>query len=196
MTDDFEELEALLTSGRKAKFAAQSAKERAKAAIEVKETDNQLYANPENWRRGQGIALIHTETQTLLGNFVEYLHLKVPGARKLVREDSPLAVSVVEQVTGSWWLAPVEKPRARESWHEERRCILHTHLGELGLHAPAVSLVVLLEYGGIAKASLAQDTIFAQTEGGEQLVTLPAGTDILRCMTRDCKVKLRMEVGL
>ena len=34
-----------------------------------------LYLDPKNWTRTRGIALMHAETQTLLGNFSEYIHM-------------------------------------------------------------------------------------------------------------------------
>ncbi len=189
--DDFEELDALYKSGRKALFAAKP-KGKATIALPV-ESENAKYANPENWTRKGGVALIHAETQSLLGNFSEYIHKD--GARKLVREEGPLCVSATEVVEGSWWLGEGRKPEPKQVWHETKMAILHLHLGELGLHSPAVEVVAHLSYGGIARCELAVDTTFAQTEGVETLVTFAAGTDVLGCMTRDCKIKLRMEVG-
>lgn len=191
--DPFADISALLKVGRK-EVHARKAKAPTKPSPE--ESESKLFSNPENWTRGRGIALIHAETQTLLGNFTEYLHIKRLGARKLIREEGPVLVSAVEEVSGSWWLGEERRPEPVQQWHEQRRCILHTYLGELGLHAPAVPLVVHLSYGSIARVELAEETIFAQTEGEEQLVTLPKGTDVLSCMARDCKVKLRMEIGL
>lgn len=155
-----------------------------------------LYSNPENWTKTRGVALIHGDTQTLLGNFTEYKHKKIPGARKLIREESPIVITGTEIVEGSWWLGEGRKPEPKQDWHQMRSCILHVHLGELQLHAPAVELNVHLHWGGIARAELAIETVFAQTDASEMLVTMPAGTDILSCMTRDCRVKLRMEVGV
>jgi len=158
--------------------------------------ERKVFVNPENWLRGVGVALIHEETQTLLGNFIEYTHRFIPSARKLVREDGPLSVSRSESVSGSWWVEPSALPKRVESWDQQRFVVLHLHLGELGLHSPAVALNVCLSAGGIARALLAEDTTFSQLEGAEQLVLLPAGTDILPCMSKDCKVRLRMEVGI
>ncbi len=189
--DDFEELDALYKSGRKALFAAKP-KSAAKQAPPV-ESANAKYLNPDNWTRKGGVALIHFETQSLLGNFSEYLHKD--GTRKLVREDSPISVSATEVVEGSWWLGEGRKPEPKQAWHEMKMAILHLHLGELGLHSPAVEVNVHLSYGSIARCELAVETTFAQTEGTEMLVVFAAGTDVLQCMTRDCKVKLRMEVG-
>lgn len=196
MEDEFAELDALYKSGRKALFATKEGRRLMKAAlpVEVKESDNAKYLNPDNWTRTKGVALIHAETQSLLGNFSEYLHKD--GTRKLLREELPISVSETEVVEGSWWLGEGRKPEPVQSWHEQRMAVLHLHLGELGLHSPAVEVTVHLSYGSIARCELAVETTFAQTEGGEQLVTFAAGTDVLQCMSRDCRIKLRMEAGL
>ena len=194
-------LDALFGAARKhiqqeTETKAKAKKTRQPAEVE-QEAISALFANPENWERKRGIALIHAETQTLLGNFSEYVHKKVFGARKLLREETPILVSATETVEGNWWLGAERRPEPKQEWHTQKSCVLHVHLGELQLHAPAVELTVHLHWGGIARAELSVETTFAQTaEGVEQLVVMPAETDILSCMTRDCKVKLRMEVGV
>lgn len=196
MEDEFAELDALYKSGRKALFATKEGRRLLKATVpaEIKESDNAKYLNPDNWTRTRGIALIHGETQTLLGNFSEYIHKD--KTRKLLREEAPISVSATEIVEGSWWLGEGRKPEPVQEWHTTKTCILHLHLGELGLHSPAVEVIVHLSYGSIARCELAVETTFAQTEGVEMLVTFAAGTNVLDCMTRDCKVKLRMETGI
>lgn len=192
MTDDFSELDALLKGGRTLQHKARAAK----AAEAPPQTPNQLYLNPENWERSRGVALIHKETQTLLGNFDEFLHKRVAGAKKLVRAESPIQIDSVEYVSGGWWLGEDRRPPKAEMWTEQRECILHVQLGDLALHAPGVRLLVAISFGGIAQAALTAETTFMQTEGTERFITLPAGTNIYPCMTRDCKIKLRMEIRL
>lgn len=150
-----------------------------------------LYLDPENWTRTTGIALLHEETQTLLGNFSEYLHKSVPGCRRLVREESPIAVTRTERVEGSWWLFDDRRPEPARPWHEKRTRFLHLHLDKMGVHSPACEVNVFLSYGSLERVELAVDTTFAQEDGGpEQLLLLAAGTNILPVLSRDCKTKL------
>lgn len=155
-----------------------------------------VYLDPENWIRTRGIALIHAETQTLLGNFSEYTHKSIAGCRKLLREESPIAVSASEVVEGSWWLGEDRKPIPPQVWHERRTAIVHVFLEALKVHSPICEVVACLSYGAIDRIELALDTTFAQTEGAEQLLELPAGTNIRDVMSIDSKVALRKEIGL
>jgi len=155
-----------------------------------------LYMNPENWTRTKGIALVHKDTNTILGNFSEYIHRSIPHCRKLVREEAPISVSDIEEVEGSWWLGETRKPEPRQEWHEQRKAILHIYLEPLHLHAPICEVTVHLSHGGLARVELDLDTTFAQTEGEGQLMTLPAGTNILEVMSLDSKLSLRKEIGI
>lgn len=155
-----------------------------------------LFLDPENWERTRGIALVHEETQTLLGNFSEYVHKTVVGCRRLVREEAPISVSATEAMDGSWWLGEDRKPEPPRPWHEKAKGFLHLHLSKLGVHSPACEVDVFLSYGSLARVELAVETIFAQEEGhGEQLLTIPAGTNVLEVMSSDCKVRLLQDLG-
>ena len=156
-----------------------------------------LYSNPENWNRTRGIALIHEETQTLLGNFSEYVHRSVAECRRLVREAIPITVSATESVSGSWWIAADASPEPRQDWHEKRPAIIHLHLTKLAVHSPCCEVEVHLSYGGIVRVELAVDTQFAQEDGkAAQLLFLPKGTNVLGEMSQDSKVALRVELAL
>ena len=192
-------LDSLYRSQRAAAFVERRAKEakvlKATAKPEALETQF-LFANPENWTRTQGVALIHAETITLLGNFSEYVHKTVPNCRKLLRESHPIAVLAVERVSGSWWLGEERRPEPKQQWHERRPAILHLHLDKLKVHSPACEVVACLSYGGLARVELALDTQFAQEDGKqEQLLFLPAGTNVLGEMSLDSKIHLHAELG-
>lgn len=146
------------------------------------------------WVRARGIALIHADSETLLGNFAEFIHPS--GARRLVRETWPIAISAVERVEGSWWLGAERMPEKRQEWHDKRPVIMHLHLEPLGIHAPAVELLVHISYGGIARCELVSTTIFLADTNETKLVELPAGTNLLDVMDLDAKINLRREVGL
>jgi hypothetical protein len=145
----------------------------------------------------RGVALIHEETETLLGNFSEYTHNSVASCRKLVREDSLIPVSAAERVSGSWWLGADRRPEPKQVWHEQRPCIIHLHLDKLMVHSPICELTVHLSYGSIARVELTLDTTFAAEDGKqEQLLYLPAGTNVLEVMSLDCKLAVRKELGI
>lgn len=154
-----------------------------------------LFSDMENYTHTRGVALIHKETQTLLGNFSEYVHKTVAGCRKLVREEVPIAVSASEEVEGSWWLGAERKVEKRSEWHEKRPAIIHLHLDKLQVHSPAVEVVVHLSYGGIARVELAVETQFAhEVESDPTMLWLPSGCNVLEVMSRDCKMALMVEV--
>lgn len=148
--------------------------------------------NIESWKPGRGIALIHAESSTLLGNFIEHLHPS--GARRLVRAEGPVAVSAAESVSGSWWLGEGRQPVARKEWHETKRLFVHLLLSGLKAHSPAVEIQVFLAYGGIERVELAETTLFASTMD-DSLVELPAGCNVLEVLSLDSKVKIREECG-
>jgi len=154
----------------------------------------ELFQRPENWRRTRGIALIHAETETLLGNFSEYLHISVAGARKLIREETPIAIAATERVSGDWWITRKEEVVAAESWHRTALAVIDLALPSLLVHSPATPVKVLISYGGIARVELEVETQFVQTEGAEQLLTLPAGVNVLPVMSHDSKVAVKAQV--
>lgn len=166
---------------------------KAQKAKLIDEPKRSSLLDASQWTKARGIALIHADSETLLGNFVEYLHPS--GARKLVRETWPIAISAVERVEGSWWLGE-NRVEPRQEWHTQRPVIMHLYLEPLGVHAPAVELVVHISYGGIARCELSTNTIFRSESEPLSLVELPAGTNLLDCMALDAKINLRREVGL
>ena len=153
-----------------------------KAAEPEADPDTQgLYRNPANWIKGRSIALIHSETQTLLGNFAEYNHRTVADARRLVREATSSQADCVEYVSGDWWMIPQEAPKARRLWKESKLLTLpFAHLTHLGVSAQSVSVYAVFGEGCLDRVDLAGPTIFG---GGSSLLTLPAGVDIMRELT-------------
>lgn len=193
LDDVFREAKAQLILKQKAKDAAALRATSHPKAI----TTQALFGDPANWRRTRGVALVHAETETVLGQFEEWVHVSVAGCRKLLREHGSIEVSGVERVSGSWWLGEQHHVEPRQAWHEKRPAILHLHLDTLRVHSPACEVVVHLSYGGIARVELAQDTQFAQEHGKqEQLLFLPAGTNVLEVMSLDSKINLRVELAL
>lgn len=63
------------------------------------------YANPENWRLGKVVRLVHIDEGSL-GVFQEYFHKLSPTARRLLPAAEGLPVDRDELVFGDWWLHP------------------------------------------------------------------------------------------
>jgi hypothetical protein len=61
------------------------------------------YANPQNWRLGKVICLIHA-TEGSLGLFQEYFHRLSPSARRLLPAAPGLPCDRNELVFGDFWL--------------------------------------------------------------------------------------------
>jgi len=156
-----------------------------------------LFANAANWIEGRGIALIHEETQTLLGVFREYTHRTEAGARKLLRSEAPLLVEATELCSGEWWIAErhLDFIAAERKVMAPKIAILDIQLDKLGVYSPACEVRVFEAEGHMNRVELCIDTQFAQTaDAPEQLLWLAAGTNILPTMSRECKITLRVEL--
>lgn len=170
-------------------------------AKEVAEADRRMkerFTDPKNWEQLRTVALIHEETETLLGNFMEFRHKLTTGCRKLVRVAGPAPVGDFERVSGSHWLnAPALDLRVEKAPAEEdREAICDIHLPELDhVFAPEVMVTVKLLWGGIARVELLDETRFFSKDKRVQLI-LPAGLDVLEGMSLDSKLKLREWLGL
>lgn len=159
----------------------------AKAVAPAPVQHNAQYANPLNWKRVRGVALVRAECKTLLGNFSEYVYLHDAGIRKLVREDSPIEVSAVEEIDGSLI------PQARTQGYVPLP--KHPVSVELELEAPdattgTTDLLITVQGQGILRADLVNSTTFTTTETGEFLI-FPAGTNLLPQLTRRTKLAIR-----
>ncbi len=152
-----------------------AAKAKVKACSPAPDTEG-IYRNPANWIRGRGIALVHAETQTLLGNFTEYRHRLVADARRLVREVPAPPVEVTEYIHGDWWMIPEEVPLPKRLWKERRLLTLPVaDLPHLGVWAKDLSVYAVFGEGSLDRVDLASNSIFG---GGSVLLNLSAGTDI------------------
>ena len=149
-----------------------------------------LFSNPENWYPARHVALIHQETQTLLGHFREMLHRTVPDCRRLVREEIPAKIEAVEYVTGDWGYRTPAAPTHQDSYFSERICSMFVELE--GMSVGAVSSIrVTLQGVGILRV----ETIMPMFFGSSDLVLeIPAGTNILPVMSVASKKNLREEL--
>ncbi len=152
------------------------------------------YTLPEFWLPGRGIALIHRETQSLIGNYQEYLHRTEKGARKLIKVDTPIEIQVKEYISG-WEHLGEAKEHLLEAqvWEVEREVLMDLALERLGVFAAAVALKVCLRFGSIVRVGLCDHQTFSSLDG-HTILTLPRGTNCLEVMGLDAKIALRAEL--
>lgn len=153
--------------------------------------------SPSQWTPSCGVALIHADSESLLGNFREYTHPS--GARRLVRETWPVGIAVIERVAGSWWLGEETRPQPREEWHTRKSITMPLTLEALGVSAPEIALTIHISFGGIARCELNQTTVFSSNCSANSLnmlVELPSGTNLLPVLSREEKIELRKAVGI
>jgi len=164
-------------------------KEAAKKFIEPPPETQSVFANPDNWTRTRGIALIHGPTQTLLGNFWEWKHKTVADARRLVRCKEPIPVSAVEEVDFGYFAPTPIAPSLDTSIRREVRVEFENLILEfppcVGTSIPVIAHTV---DAYLDRVTLAADASFV-TE--EEVLFLPAGVNILPVMSRDDKVFIR-----
>jgi len=170
-----------------AHLRAEAAKRRKQDPVEAPVEPLGIFADPDNWRQTRGVTLIHGPTQTLLGNFWELRHKTVPDARRLVRSAEPIPVTVLETVDfGVVQLDPMIPAHQALS---HRVLTLDVQLATPAVAAERVLLRVEYYEQWTARVVLLESTTFA--EAGE-ILTLPAGVDILPGLTRECKRAVRM----
>lgn len=173
--------------------------EKTERVQQIRESFRAIYANPENWERKRGVALIHCSNEgakTLLGNFSEFLHKKYKLVRKLVREPVPMLVEGEEFVTGKWWLKKDTLQRIEDhNYFEIRQTALDVDLEELQVFGKSVMLKVRLRDNWLARVELAEQTCFV-CPLNSQFIWLPVGVDILDGMSLDTKKRLRQQMGL
>lgn len=179
----------LAAAAKKTKRIADPGSKHALAASA--KTMHELFASAENWERTRGVAVIDRQSNTLLGNYSEYIHKSVKNCRRLVRETTPISVSDTEYVSG-YLGDQIQMIRAAEPW-EQSKIVRADVILTTGVACPSVVLEVRLRFGGILKAELCNDTQFSSDDGG-LVLTIPASTNVLECMTLDSKLAMRAEL--
>ena len=157
---------------------------------------NELYSIPEYWVADSHIALIHEETNTLLGNFQSFHHKRDKTARRLVRVTEPVIVTQTEYVRGTQWLFAAPPPLPEPVAHVfTRRLTVDLTLEALLVQADTVELIVHLSYGGITRVELAENTTLHSPDGSHVL-HLGGGVNIYPCMGLDAKIALRQAMQM
>lgn len=135
-----------------------------------------------NWVAQRSLALVHQETSTLLGTFVEYTNKHFPGARRLVREFAELPVLSSEYVTGVWGgpVAP-EVQAPKRPWNTTRTLTVDLVLRDLHVSAAKGLVTAYYGEGTLDAVELAEATTFSSPPGAIpfSLFNLPAQTNVL-----------------
>lgn len=195
MTSPIESLDDLFAEAKEVVAERVAARISLKAATKVIKLNRETYSLPENWERRRGIALIHEESSSLIGNYSEWFHKRIPGCRKLVREDTPIAIDHTERIKGWEHLGEIKEHLIEaQRWTSERKVLMELTLAELGVHAEMVELKVCLSFGGIVRVELMDHTTFSSLDG-RTILTIPRGVNVLETMGIDSKVALRKELA-
>jgi hypothetical protein len=188
---DLDSLDALFADAKahlrdKAKAQAKAKKEGTPAKIEP----SSLFSNPANWYAARSVALIHQESQTLLGHFRELLHRTVADCRRLVREDSPALIEAVEYVSGTWGWSPPKALDHQDSTLLETELTLFLSIAMQAQHSAEARIKVVTQGAGILRVELLEQTQFA-TEFSSAFLTLPSGINLLATLTTASKQAIR-----
>jgi hypothetical protein len=187
--------EARQALGKQRAAAAAPAKQR-RATNEAPEVPS--HHNLANWTKTRGVALIHQETRTVIGNFTEYAHKALPGARRLVREVEVLPFTTVEYVTGVWGERPVEPVATPRLWKCRRETQLDVVLKDMHVAAESVAVVASFGEGVLDRVELSDTVTFHSpfTLGVDpSFCILPLGTNILPEMGAGSIKQLLTQLG-
>lgn len=147
-----------------------------------------LYTDPANWLAKRKLGLIHRETQTYLGTFQEWVHTKVPDARKLVRIEELSDVSGTEEVSGPAYehFEVINQPVT-----DRIKLLLSPELAFPRVVAIDAEVLVFCCSGGYNRVELAKRTAFTDDSESNEIFELPAGTNILPQLTHSTKEYLK-----
>ncbi len=154
------------------------------------------YTDPTHWIPGRGIALIHKESNSLIGNYREYVHYRIPSCRKLLLVKEPILIDANEYREGSWWMDPVARDRITVTqWDTTRNEVVPLLLDRMGVFCPAAPISIYMRFGGITRVELTEACDFASADGSE-LLHLTKGVNVYEAMQMEGKIALRKELML
>lgn len=151
-----------------------------------------LFSDEANWLPRRFVALVHRESETLLGVYAELAHRSVADARRLVRAPEGETPTATEYISGDWLLEDLGRVSRRPPPETSRTVIaIRAQLASTSLAGEFVELRVWLRAGSPFRADLAIDTTFGD---GETFISLPAGTDIYPQLDRATKIEIYEEL--
>lgn len=166
----------------------------AKDSKAPKPLTSDTFSNLDNYTCVGGVALIHAETTTLLGNFIEFKHKRQPHCTWLRRTEEPISVLRTQMVSGPQWTQISQDiPSAQSATSSRDVLMVPLCLHELGVQAEAAELKVLFQWGGIIRAELKEHTSFHSPDN-RSVLTLGAGTNVYEVMDLNAKLAMREEL--
>lgn len=175
-------LEELFSSVQKAQKKLTKASAALKIAAQT-QTPQSTWTREENWKFQRYVTLLHKETQSCLGNFAEFIHVKHPDARKLVLDDCKTLNPQVEFVDAGPPRGLVHAGTSHEHKQEARDlwlCYMPDRL------QAATRVDLHYAYGKLVSVRLCKNTDFwSQEPNTRRCLALPAGTNILPLLRAD-----------
>ena len=151
-----------------------------------------LYANEKNWIEGRGIALIDATTKTLVGNFQEWNHISVEGARKLIRVNVAIKISATEEVAAEGFYKE-SLPRSQHNTETLIKCNVELAYPEMQAKQISLRIISIDPFKeAILRVELENKTVFAE---GDSIMLLPAGINVLPVITYTTKLIIRKELS-
>lgn len=174
---------------------------RARTSIATRHDLNyrQCFTRAENWQFTEQVQLINVEgnVQILLGLYDELVHKFVPKCRRLVQSVERIAGANLrtEKISGCAWL-PHETWVRKHAIPERKVAGIWDLVLDMGqpLEAQTVQCVAVLAGGGFQTLLLEKETLFAGNTP-RTILSLPAGLDVLECLTQECRVALWKELN-
>ena len=177
-------LDTLFKEVRKAGHKERAEKEKKlKAAPAIIEPPQTVWTNPENWKKISTVTVLVRKTNCVVGNFSKYLHKKVEGCVKLVREANEETSTGVEYIEDC--LTQDEPPKL----HKHIKCIVNLHLAVLGVATERLEIEAHFAYGKLAAVRLLDEKCFYLSAGG--FLTLSAGCDVFPVLSPACVAEIQ-----
>ena len=190
---DFLSLDDLFKEARTHVKAARKEAARRKEEAPASLNPQLRYTNPANWLAGRVVALVHRETNSLIGNFIEWLHISEEGTRKLIQTEAPVQVAGIEYVSGDHWLPASHRPAPLVPDSHSLVWKFHTRLGPLHAQAPSIELRLRIGWHQLVRVELVEPTIFALDAGG--LLCLPMDANILEVLAPDTRTQILLHLA-
>lgn len=157
------------------------------------------FANPENWAHRRYVLLIHRESERLIGVYSELVHVRVADCRRLVHTQELVDTTALgrEYVSGPQW---AEEAQMHTTLLNETTEHIEIEVGlELVGFEEATTATAdvccVLQDGALVRVELMGRTRFASASG-RNIVYLPEGVDLLRCLTLDSKIAVRQALAV
>lgn len=150
----------------------------------------------DRWVRVRVFALMHQETNSLIGSYAEYRHVRFPDAKTWIHEEGIALVEGTVWVSGPQWVDWRDTPyEALQRALIEQEAILDLHLPEMGVSALSARVIIMTNWGGLYRIELCEPTQFISPDH-LRAITLPHRLNVMEALGVDSKLAAKAEVGL